>query len=398
MSTYLYLQSPKENKPSLIMLRIREGNQQIKVSTKVKCLPCHWDSEKQAVTSEDQLHRYKNLALQSWVTEADRAVLKAEDDGYGLDFAKEILLHAKGCVVGKRDKSNSFLIYYYKWATTQTKAKRILKQQDLTTWRILKEFRERISFDDVDMKFYEDFCRWMDEVKNYRANTEGTQIKNLKAAMNAAYKEGLHTNTAYLNFKKPQEEVDNVYLTQAELDALYALPLSGYKEKARDIFLVGCYTAMRWSDFSRLQEKDITGDTIYFTHKKTGYRVSIPLHPIVREIIDKYGGKVPALSEQKLNKYIKEVCRDAGMTQFVTKVFHKGGGRTEEVREKCDLVSSHTARRTAATNMYISGVPAYNIMLITGHTSEATFRKYIKFEKERNAELMRDNPYFKKSK
>ena len=236
----------------------------------------------------------------------------------------------------------------------------------------------------------------MDETKGYKTNMKGTQIKNLKAVMNAAYKEGLHSNTAYQFFKKQTEEVDNVYLTEEELKALYDLPLTGYKAKARDIFLVGCYTAMRWSDYSRLQEKDIMDDTIYFTHKKTGFRVSIPLHPIVKEILERYGGSVPELSEQKLNTYIKEVCEDAGITAPVTRVFYKGGVRTEEVKPKCKLVSSHTARRTAATNMYKSGVPAYNIMLITGHTSEQTFRKYIKFEKERNAELMRDNPYFKK--
>ena len=396
MSSYLYLKQTAKDKPGIIMLRIRAGKEQVKISTKIKCLPENWNAERQAVSAGDRLCKYKNVALSSWLMEAERACLKMSELKLDLSYVKDAVLREKSQLVRKKDRSNSFLIYYYKWATTRTREKRILKLQDLTTWRILKVFRDRISFDDVDMAFYEDFCRWMDEEKNYKANTEGTQIKNIKAAMNAAFKEGLHANTAYLQFKKPQEEVDNVYLTQDELDTLYNLPLSGYKEKARDVFLVGCYTAMRWSDFSRLQEKDITNDTIYFTHKKTGYRVSIPLHPIVAEIIAKYGGKVPALSEQKLNKYIKEVCRDAGMTNYVTKVFQKGGTRVEEVREKCDLVTSHTARRTAATNMYISGVPAYNIMLITGHTSEATFRKYIKFEKEQNAELMRDNPYFKK--
>ena len=379
----------------MIQLRIRNRGQQVKLSTKIKVMEKDWSAAEQRVLLSDSLARYKNHCLDRWRLEAGKALLMMGENGWSLDEVKEEVARAMDVEIQHRDTSNSLLLYYHKWATTKTERKKILKLQDLTTWRILREFREPIAFEDVDAAFYNDFCRWMDDVKNYKANTKGTQIKNLKAAMNAAYKEGLHQNTAYRDFTKPKEEVDNVYLTEAELDAIYNLQLTGHKAKARDIFLVGCYTAMRWSDFSRLQDKDITDDTIYFTHKKTGYRVSIPLHPIVKEVLERYGGMVPQISEQKLNCYIKDVCRDAGITQPVTKVYYKGGERVEEVRPKCDMVSSHTARRTAATNMYKSGLPAYNIMLITGHTSEATFRKYIKFEKEQNAEMMRDNPYFK---
>jgi len=396
MSTYFTLHTHKAGSPSAILLRIRLNGEQIKLATKVKVLEKDWDASGQKVTAGDPLAEHKNHVLDRWRLESGKILLMMDEKGWTLEQVKDEIAIAMNVQIRRKDKSNSFLLYYHQWATTRTATKRILKPQDLTTWKILREFREPLSFDDITRQFYEDFCRWMDEVKNYKDNTKGTQIKNLKAAMNAAYKEGLHDNTAYQQFTKPKEEVDNVYLTPAELDAIYALPLSGHKAKARDIFLVGCYTAMRWSDFSRLQEKDITEDTIYFTHKKTGYRVSIPLHPIVKEVLERYGGKMPEISEQKLNEYIKEVCRDAGITQPVTKVYNKGGQRIEEVRPKCDMVTSHTARRTAATNMYMSGLPAYNIMLITGHTSEATFRKYIKFEKEQNAELMRDNPYFQK--
>lgn len=399
MGNYLYLRSPEATTPTPVMLRIREHGKQVKISTQVMCLPKDWDSDNQQVKPSDLLYKHKNISLKSWLYEADKAVLQARDEGKELEDAKKAILKAKNREERPaRDEvrdNNSLLIFYNLWATTRTQ-ERTPTAQNLLSWNIIKSFRSPIAFEDVDAQFYEDFCRWMDDEKGYKTNMKGTQIKNLKAVMNAAYKQGLHTNEAFRRFKKPQEEADNVYLTQDELDAIYALPLTGYKAKARDIFLVGCYTAMRWSDFSRLEEKDITGDTIYFTHRKTGFRVSIPLHPIVQEILQRYGGKVPAISDQKLNTYIKDVCREAGITQPVTKVFHKGSERIEQVKPKCDMVTSHTARRTAATNMYMSGVPAYNIMLITGHTSEATFRKYIKFEKERNAELLRDHPYFKK--
>lgn len=396
MAHYFDLKTHDPNAISTILLRIRINKEQIKISTRIQVWAKDWDARSQQVKASDTLYKSKNAALASWDTDTQRALLQMDEEGWTLAQVKEAILKAKNRDVQKKKDDNSLLLYYYKWATTRTESIKVLGRNRILSWNILREFRPCISFDEVTSRFYEDFCLWMDEKKHYKANMKGTQIKNLKAAMNAAYKEGLHNNTDYLYFKKPQEEVDNVYLTQSELDALYNLSVSGYKAKARDIFLVGCYTAMRWSDYSRLEDKDITDDTIYFTHKKTGYRVSIPLHPIVREILDRYDGKVPEISDQKLNQYIKVVCREAGITNPVTRVYMKGGQRIEEVKPKCDLVSSHTARRTAATNMYMSGLPAYNIMLITGHTSEATFRKYIKFEKEQNAELMRNNPYFNK--
>ena len=383
------------------MLRIRDRKNQTKISTQVTCLPENWDKENQRVKNSDPLFKHKNTILDSWLLEADKAMLRMKDEGLSMEDVKQAVLKAKRVEARPKTqavdekKANSLLLFYYEWATTKTQS-RTPTPQNLLSWRILGEFRTPIAFEDVTAELYEDFCRWMDEIKGYKTNMKGTQVKNLKAVMNAAFKKGLHATTAYQHFKKQTEEVDNVYLNEDELDALYNLPLTGHKAKARDIFLVGCYTAMRWSDYSRLSAKDISDGVIHFTHKKTGFRVTIPCHPIVSEVLERYDGSVPQISEQKLNDYIKKVCRDAGITGPVTRVFYKAGVRTEEVKEKCDLVSTHTARRTAATNMYKSGIPAYNIMLITGHTSEATFRKYIKFEKEKNAELMADNPYFKK--
>lgn len=396
MAHLFILRTHSEDALSTILIRIRERGEQVKISTKIQVWAKDWDAPRQVVKTSDQLSRQKNAALASWENATQSALLKMAEEGWTMEQVKYAILKAKDIEPPRKKDDNSLLDYMYQWATTRSESRKVIGKNRILSWRLLKEFRSPLSFYDIDQRFYDEFCRWMDEEKNYKANMKGTQIKNLKAAMNAAYREKLHNNTDYQLFKKPTEEVDNVYLTQKELDALYEYPFTGYKAKARDIFLVGCYTAMRWSDYSRLEEKDITDDTIYFTHYKTGYRVSIPLHPIVKEILARYGGRVPAISSQRLNIYIKEVCRDAGITNPVTRVYMKGGKRIEEVKPKCDLVTSHTARRTAATNMYISGVPAYNIMLITGHTSEATFRKYIKFEKERNAEMMRDNPYFKK--
>lgn len=62
--------------------------------------------------------------------------------------------------------------------------------------------------------------------------------------------------------------------------------------------------------------------------------------------------------------------------------------------EKWELVSSHTARRSAATNMYKAGIPTISIMKITGHKSERVFMDYIKITGEKNAQMLKNNPFF----
>ena len=64
---------------------------------------------------------------------------------------------------------------------------------------------------------------------------------------------------------------------------------------------------------------------------------------------------------------------------------------------KYQLVSSHTARRSFATNAYKSGVPTIAIMKITGHTKESTFLKYIKVSAQENADMLSRHPFFANS-
>ena len=143
-----------------------------------------------------------------------------------------------------------------------------------------------------------------------------------------------------------------------------------------------------------LSTDNIKGSTLEFIQKKTGGKVILPLSPKVEEILLRNEGKAPKLCQQLLNKNIKEVCRKAGITQPVTTTMTKGNERETTITPKYELVSSHTARRTGATLLYKSGVSIRQCMLITGHTSEANFMKYIRITKEENAQLLANNPFF----
>ncbi len=115
------------------------------------------------------------------------------------------------------------------------------------------------------------------------------------------------------------------------------------------------------------------GEHIRIVTDKGKTSVVIPLHPIVKEITSRFDSNV-AISDQKMNKHIKELARLAGITETVVLNRHIAGGAMKQVCvEKCDAVSTHTARRSFATNAYKAGVPTISIMKITGHTKESNF-------------------------
>jgi integrase len=265
--------------------------------------------------------------------------------------------------------------------------------------------RKNLEFGDIDLEFYQDFTKFLFSPPNsFMANNAGKIIKTLKTFLHEATERGFNDYHAFRSkkFRVMTEEVPNAYLTVDELTRLYLLDLSENKrlEKVRDLFLVGCFTGLRFSDFTTIRPeyiKTIDGvEIIDIQTQKTGQKVSIPLHPIVRAIFKRYGGIPPkAMSNQKMNKYLKELCQKAELVETTVLTKTKGGKRVQEVWKKSDLITTHTARRSFATNAFKMGVPSLSIMLITGHRTEKSFMRYIKIQREENAVLMAQNPFFK---
>jgi integrase len=190
------------------------------------------------------------------------------------------------------------------------------------------------------------------------------------------------------------------YLTEHELDALNDLDLSKQPRlrKARDLFLLGAWTGLRFHDLSTLNDQHIDSDRIRIRSNKTGRRVVIPLHPMVREILARNGGVPSPISNQKLNAYIKEVgAMVPSLSHKIAIGITKGGILKEIIKPKYELISTHTARRSFASNLYRQGHPAHSIMAITGHRTEGAFLRYIRLEAEEHADLLAVSPLFTRS-
>lgn len=267
-----------------------------------------------------------------------------------------------------------------------------------------------VDFQDVDMNFYHEYTAYLKE-KNYSINSIGKCIKELKTILRAAESEGYEVNPKYKDkkFKGTRIEVDSIYLSRGDLEKIMDLDISkcsqGYA-LARDIFMVGVWTAQRVSDYNNLSRENIKQhripkiidnkltykefQTVEIRQKKTGAKVSIPVSTELKNILERYDYQLPHLEDQVINRYMKDICRLAGLDELIQIQTTKGGKAVKEYKHKWELVHSHTARRTGATLMYLAGMDYYDIMRITGHTSPAMLKKYIKADSIEVADKITD--------
>jgi integrase len=276
-------------------------------------------------------------------------------------------------------------------------------QRYRTTEKLLLEFqkeqKEPFTFNLIDKAFIDSFNSFMARVKNYSPTTMGKHVSTLKSFLTEATDEGINKNLKFKgkSFAVTKTVKDAIAIQESELSLMYKLDLSqnGKLERVRDLFIIATKTGLRFSDFTEIKPENIKeNDKGRFIEKlmfKGKEKVVIPMDEIVMKILNKYGNKLPkAISNQKFNDYIKEVAQLVPQLHDIYERSITKGGKTSTVSNpKWELISSHTGRRTFATNAYKRGTPTLSIMAITGHKTEVAFLAYIKVTKEEHAEMIR---------
>ena len=243
----------------------------------------------------------------------------------------------------------------------------------------------KVDFDTIDLDFFYSYVNFLKNKQKLAVNSIAKDISIIKVFMGEAVDLEYTDNIKFRHkkFAFNEEETDHVYLTEQELAKLYALKITNKKlEEVRDLFIFGAWVGLRFSDFSNIKTENIIQiDGDYFIKmitQKTKELVIIPCNPVVMEIFEKYAdrpNKLPkTISNQKFNDYIKDVCKLAEFNE-------KGRVSSRPKDILAELVSSHTARRSFATNYYLQGFPTIDLMKITGHKTERSFLKYIRVSK-----------------
>ena len=203
--------------------------------------------------------------------------------------------------------------------------------------------------------------------------------------MNEANEDKLTANQDYKkrDFKIIHVDVDTIYLNENEIKALYEMNIeSPSKRKARDIFVLNCYTGLRHSDWSKVSSECIHEGNLYIRTQKTDEPVIIPIKPLVMEILQRYG-----TLQILINHLFNDALRWIGEKAAEQKI---GTGNPKKWLQ----IRTHTARRSFATNAYLAGIPMRDIMQITGHRTTESFLKYIRVTKLETAMKLKDHPFF----
>ncbi|MCB0568003.1 MAG: site-specific integrase [Phaeodactylibacter sp.] len=334
---------------ALVQLRAYQGGKNRYFSTGIYINPEHWDQRNRRVKETHRRKLEYNQHLQDFLHHFEAYEFTAIQK-YGR-CPLRLLDHAN--VAPEETLSASFTKFCWQE----------LERPDITpstrrthrcTLNLLAEFRKEVFFDEIDTVLVNRFDRFMHR-REMRVNNIHKHHRIIKAYLNRAIMFGHLPGDAnpYRQFKPRHEEPERVFLLPVELAQLEAAEIPSSKchlEQIRKIFLLCCWTGLRFSDVSTLArphlEETVKGLQIRKRLKKNGKHLTLPLwllfkrdgiqwskpEEIVREAMAAREGDKPLfrISNQYLNRGLKELAALAGIDKKLT---------------------SHVARRTFATHM-----------------------------------------------
>jgi integrase len=267
-------------------------------------------------------------------------------------------------------------------------------KKSLENFSNAKKNYRNLTFSQIDLNFYDEYKNYLLlEVENpktgckgYLNDTVSKYIENLKNFMKWSLERKFHKNTEFQNSdfssnRKPKQDI--VTLNFSELKSFYEHDFSDDKrlEQVRDLFCFAAFTGQRWGDIANFRKDDIIGDTWVFKAEKTGKKTTVPFIGYIApalNILKKYNFKLPEISNQKFNDYIKEAAEEAKLNRTVSIERMKGVEKIITEQPLHQFITMHTGRRTCVSLLLnVAKMPIPQVMDITQHTDFKTLRKYI---------------------
>ncbi len=381
------LRKPKDTKETLILFAtyINEENRKFVYSTGEKIIPSDWsfenrqpknltgrtpESEKARIIKR-QLDRYEHF-----YTELSNRYKMLNEKLDSENLRKEFDSHFKKV----KPNSNNFFEIYNTFIESKKLDFSDQRNSDSSIDRyeynkkLLKEFQKdtktTISFSKIDQSFYLKFQNYCIQTKSHSANTLRRNIGLFKTFLNWAFENNHTYNDKFKKFKSPQGfPTDEVALSLEQVKEIYNFDFSKKPslERVRDLFVIGCTTGMRISNYNKIKKEDIIENEIRVSDvKDPNKQLKIPLNPMSKKIFEKYDFNLPSISTQKFNEYIKLVFKEAKFNFDVKRTTKVGNVVNEKTVSFYKRISSHTARRSFITIMKNEKVPDKIIMSIKG--------------------------------
>lgn len=259
----------------------------------------------------------------------------------------------------------------------------------------------RLSFSHFDTAGLNAYLDFLSTAQNMRNSTVLNHLSLLKWFLRWSLAKGYHHNRDFEWFKPKLRQTKRkvIFLSWQELQRLKTCEIpknKHYLERVRDVFLFCCFTGLRHSDVYNLKRSDVKDKRIEITTVKTGVNLVIELNDHSRAILNKYkhhrfadDKALPVVSNQKMNRYLKELGRLAHIDEPVRRTYYRGNRRIDEVCPKYEALGTHTGRRTFICNALSLGIPPQVVMKWTGHSDYAAMRPYIDISDEVKRKAMR---------
>jgi len=399
MATIMFYADKERKNGCLILLTFTFNNVRLRLSTGLNVSLKAWDSDDQKAKplkdyaeTNKQLREINNFLLDTY----DRLFPKGKKPSKQEVKKKSLeIREAYQVFIGRKEISaenhKPSLIEYI--PIFQARYKNKVSANHIQHFNGIKTHLETfqkktgtiVDFETINKDFYIKFTDYL-KAANLKPNTIGSHIRRIKRLMNEANEDKLTSNQEHRarNFKVLKEDADTIYLNTEEIQALYKLKIEDERmRRIRDLFILNCHTGLRHSDWPKVKLGNIEEGKLYVKTQKTKEPVIIPVHPIILEIINRYGSEYRIPTNQEANRVLRWIGEYA-----VTKKITNGN------LEKWLQIRTHTVRRSFATNAYLSGVPMLSIMQITGHKTTESFLRYIRISKLENAMKLKDHPFF----
>lgn len=237
----------------------------------------------------------------------------------------------------------------------------------------LSRGREDIGFTDIDFQFYTDFIT---HLKQRGLGDPGIskQIKHLRKFLRLAYDREMHSNRI---FESPQfknikyKPSPKIYLDEQEISLIEGLDCSDDLSLMReqDRFMVSYFLLLRYGDSIKIRKKQFfsRGEQLFYRceAEKTGSISIVPVNSKALAVLKRRDFDLSGDANQESNRKLKTIAAMAGInTDF-------------EGKPKWKYITTHTARRSAATNLFLQGVPLNELMQLGGWKSESVLRQYL---------------------
>lgn len=409
MSVQIYIMSfildrPGATEPTFIFFLKSFPDGRLKYPVKAKVLPANWDNKHQRVIIDKE-------NINATLSRLDLVFKDIQLQGrlHGKPVTKAVVEAAFNKALGRTAGGSSFYNVIDQIIEDRETGKELTKDGKRFSGETVRgykhtrdnlyKFDPAMTFEGITMNTYKELIAFFNGPKfDHSINSIGKTIKNWRVFLKVAKKRGAHENIIFLDddFRVPDEQTDDIYLTEKELQKLYNHNfINQTLDLVRDWFLIDCYTGLRISDIKLLEKQNLHGGTIRVINEKTDTRVVIPLNSMVRAIIKKHKGLPRKISDQKMNENLKKVGELAGINDTFLYSVTKGGKRKDEHLKKWEMMSNHTARRTFITNLLNAGIPDNQVMQLAGIKKHATLLRYKKTKPEETAELLKGHSFFK---